>query len=304
MRRMETTTSCCASGRAALSRERESQRGHLEVGCPPPAAAGASRGPRSERRSDPCPLSSHAAHDLLVSLSLVSVEKVERDIEAREASEEAQGNLDALQQRQARTGLCLRRADSSLPGSRVVVLCGLAGRRSCVLRHADASTRAAVATNCALPSARARRSPPAHSFAAAPSSPQIFDSRAAFRRLANELEEIFKAQDYNMVCVGGGGELPGWLRAAWVGGRLRGAWVAATQQQGLSGAAACTRAGCPRFAPAISRCPPAPPSSPPAVGGGVRGARRPVPLARYAGGLQRRLAAGAGAVQGQALRSI
>lgn len=28
---------------------------------------------------------------------------------------------------------------------------------------------------------------------------QIFDSRAAFRRLANELEEIFKAQDFNMV---------------------------------------------------------------------------------------------------------
>ncbi|PSC72558.1 baculoviral IAP repeat-containing 6-like isoform X2 isoform A [Micractinium conductrix] len=58
---------------------------------------------------------------------LVAVEKVERDIEAREASEEAQGNLDALQQR------------------------------------------------------------------------QIFDSRAAFRRLANELEEIFKAQDFNML---------------------------------------------------------------------------------------------------------
>lgn len=29
--------------------------------------------------------------------------------------------------------------------------------------------------------------------------PQIFDARAAFRRLANELEEIFKAQDFNMV---------------------------------------------------------------------------------------------------------
>ncbi|EFN57878.1 hypothetical protein CHLNCDRAFT_141888 [Chlorella variabilis] len=28
---------------------------------------------------------------------------------------------------------------------------------------------------------------------------QIFDSRSAFRRLANELEEIFKAQDFNMV---------------------------------------------------------------------------------------------------------
>ncbi|KAL4444357.1 hypothetical protein ABPG75_012094 [Micractinium tetrahymenae] len=58
---------------------------------------------------------------------LVKVEKIERGIEEQEASEEAAGNLDALQQR------------------------------------------------------------------------QIFDSRAAFRRLANELEEIFKAQDFNMV---------------------------------------------------------------------------------------------------------
>ncbi|KAI7841707.1 hypothetical protein COHA_004574 [Chlorella ohadii] len=58
---------------------------------------------------------------------LVKVEKIERGIEEREAEAEAEGNLDALQQR------------------------------------------------------------------------QIFDSRAAFRRLANELEEIFKAQDFNMV---------------------------------------------------------------------------------------------------------
>lgn len=58
---------------------------------------------------------------------LVKVERVERGIEERQALEEAEGNLDALQQR------------------------------------------------------------------------QIFDSRAAFRRLTNELEEIFKAQDFNLV---------------------------------------------------------------------------------------------------------
>ena len=33
---------------------------------------------------------------------------------------------------------------------------------------------------------------------------QIFDSRAAFRRLTNELEEIFKAQDFNMASPAGG----------------------------------------------------------------------------------------------------
>lgn len=38
-----------------------------------------------------------------------------------------------------------------------------------------------------------------HAPPASATRPQIFDSRAAFRRLANELEEIFKAQDFNMV---------------------------------------------------------------------------------------------------------
>ena len=47
---------------------------------------------------------------------------------------------------------------------------------------------------------------------------QIFDSRAAFRRLTNELEEVFKAQDFNMVRAGGGRPL--WVCFSVIWGRL------------------------------------------------------------------------------------
>jgi hypothetical protein len=160
------------------------------------------------------------------------MEKIERDIEEHETCGEAEGNLDALQQRQVGAA----RHDAEYSGC--CVLLALAGALAivcfCTLpcnclafplppppRAADPPVLTAprllppAATRCLLPPA------------ATLCRPQIFDSRAAFRRLANELEELFKAQDFNMVGAGG------WVQeGGWVGVGLGVGWWASCSADG------------------------------------------------------------------------
>lgn len=101
--------------------------------------------------------------------------------------------------------------------------------------------RATVPGQPGLQAARQPQSSTASTFRSpAPRSapPQIFDSRAAFRRLANELEEIFKAHDFNMV---------GAARAVDADGAVRAAGVApATRMLSRMSGAPSPRRRCPR----------------------------------------------------------